>query len=270
MLLNIVLGAIIGRAAGPRPPAHAVGPHGCSPRRRRRLLLEYTSELHAGRRWLPFYYQDEDISAYVPQILYFIDGEQRFDSVHAALAFAKENPHDSNPVRPSSTGDVRQGRGADQPGRRLERRRSRHAVEPGDALRQVGPTRRLVRDDGAEGKQGPRVRPRSDRADDGTDGARARRSGATGSRSGGQQFSFPEVADLYRAQVPGYVDRLTDDEQQREAGLRADTAVGQGRHLARARGRRVPRSWAPFDSVTQVGAVVLPAPDIATTRIRCM
>ena len=27
---------------------------------------------------------------------------------------------------------------------------------------------------------------------------------------------FPEVADLYRAQVPGYVDRLTEDEQQRE------------------------------------------------------
>ena len=27
---------------------------------------------------------------------------------------------------------------------------------------------------------------------------------------------FPQVADLYRAQVPGYVDRLTEEEQQRE------------------------------------------------------
>ena len=74
---------------------HAVGPTDCLPGRRAGCVREYTSELHAGRRWLPFYYQDEDISAYVPQILYFIEGEQRFDSVQAALAFAKENPRDS-------------------------------------------------------------------------------------------------------------------------------------------------------------------------------
>ena len=33
------------------------------------------------------------------------------------------------------------------------------AVEPRDALRQVRPTRRVVRDDGTRGKEGPRVRP---------------------------------------------------------------------------------------------------------------
>ena len=55
-----------------------------------RLRDKYSEDLHAGRRWLPFYYQGEDISAYVPQILYFIEGEQRFDSVDAALAFAKD------------------------------------------------------------------------------------------------------------------------------------------------------------------------------------
>src|SRR5262249_34577845 len=48
-------------------------------------------DLHAGRRWQRFYYQGEDISAYVPQILYFIDAEGRFDSVEEALAFAREH-----------------------------------------------------------------------------------------------------------------------------------------------------------------------------------
>lgn len=43
----------------------------------------------SARRWLQFYYQGEDISPYVPQILYFVESERRCDSVDAALDFAK-------------------------------------------------------------------------------------------------------------------------------------------------------------------------------------
>ncbi|TVZ03768.1 hypothetical protein EAS64_14990 [Trebonia kvetii] len=40
-------------------------------------------------------YQGEDISHYVPQILYVIDSEQRFDSVQAALEFVKQHHHEN-------------------------------------------------------------------------------------------------------------------------------------------------------------------------------
>lgn len=60
-------------------------------RKENQIREKYSTDLHAGRRWLQFYYQGEDISGYIPQILYYIESEGRLDSVDAALALAKSN-----------------------------------------------------------------------------------------------------------------------------------------------------------------------------------
>jgi hypothetical protein len=56
-----------------------------------RLTQKYSGDLHAGRRWTPFYYRGEDISSYVLQLLYVLESEQRYDSVPAALEFVKRH-----------------------------------------------------------------------------------------------------------------------------------------------------------------------------------
>lgn len=73
-------------------------------RKEGRLRRAFSTELQAGRRWQPFQYQGEDVSAYVPQILHLLDtelhpgaddarpgGGPRFHSVAEALAFAKRH-----------------------------------------------------------------------------------------------------------------------------------------------------------------------------------
>ncbi|WP_243057111.1 hypothetical protein [Nocardioides sp. SR21] len=59
-------------------------------RQESRLRRKYSGDLHSGRRWLQFYFDDQDISAYVPQILYFLD-EGRVESVRDGLALAQES-----------------------------------------------------------------------------------------------------------------------------------------------------------------------------------
>lgn len=51
----------------------------------------HEADLNAGYRWLEFYYGGEEISAHVPQVLYFLEADQRFDSVDDALDFAKQS-----------------------------------------------------------------------------------------------------------------------------------------------------------------------------------
>lgn len=51
----------------------------------------HADDLNAGYRWLEFYYRGEDISAHVPQVLYFLEADQRFDSVDDALEFSKQS-----------------------------------------------------------------------------------------------------------------------------------------------------------------------------------
>ena len=53
---------------------------------------------------------------------------------------------------------------------------------------------------------------------------------------------FPAVADLYRAQVPGYMDGMTDERAGAGAGLRGEVALGAGRDLATARRGRLRRT----------------------------
>jgi hypothetical protein len=210
VLLGIVIGVQLGRSLlrsqwGRRRLAH----YEAGLRRR------YASELYAARRWQSFYYEDEDISAYVPQILYFIDAEQRFDSVRAALAFAKDNRHDGSTfawrareafttvagetnVVVVSTVD-RSGMPASRimPFVRSERPavwyvttapegNKVHAFEHGRIAVLTVPT-----------EAGATIS---------SNQVRIRRA----------PLGFSDVAALYRAQVPGYVDRLTEEEQQRE------------------------------------------------------
>jgi hypothetical protein len=56
-----------------------------------RLRSRYADDLNSGRRWLQFYYKDEDIAPYVPQILYFLESDPRFETIDEALAFAKQH-----------------------------------------------------------------------------------------------------------------------------------------------------------------------------------
>ena len=214
LLLTIALGAIMGVLLGRDLMRTPWGARQVA-KKEAKLLLEYASELHAGRRWLPFYYQDEDISAYVPQILYFVDGEQRFDSVHAALAFAKEHPRDNNSFahRALEMFD------------RVARQTSLVIVSSADATGAPSSrAMRFVRSDRPgvwyvttspmgkktfefdRGRVALMTAPTVLGATIGSNRVRIRRA----------ELSFPQVADLYRVQVPGYVDSLTDDEQQRE------------------------------------------------------
>ncbi|GAA1771714.1 hypothetical protein GCM10009795_017190 [Nocardioides hankookensis] len=205
-IIGVFLGLHVLRSAwGRRVRARRVG----------RELKKYTSELHAGRRWQPFYYGDEDIAAYVPQILYFIEGEQRFESVAAALAFAKEHRHDTA---------VFAGRAMELFTEVVE---VSNVVVVSNAEESGRPASRImhfVRSDRphvwyvATAPEGNKVHALD----------RGMISVLTGSMELGWTISsnrvqirraelgFPEVADLYRAQVPGYVDQLTDEEQQRE------------------------------------------------------
>ncbi|WP_256793531.1 pyridoxamine 5'-phosphate oxidase family protein [Terrabacter sp. Ter38] len=214
MLLNVILGAILGVQLG-RSLLRMKWGHRLLARKEGRLRSEYASELHAGRRWRPFYYQDEDISPYVPQILYFIEGEQRFDSVHAALAFAKEHPH----------------RGTTSPSRVLAMfnkvAAQTNLVVVSSADEAGTPSSRLMRFVRSDrpGVWYITTAPHGNKAHAFDTGRIAlvtppTESGATIGSNRVQvrraEVPFPQVAHLYRAQVPGYVDRLTQDEQQRE------------------------------------------------------
>ncbi|MBA2956185.1 hypothetical protein GON03_17735 [Nocardioides sp. MAH-18] len=180
-----------------------------------RLREKYSGDLHAGRRWLQFYYRGEDISAYVPQILYFIESEGRFDSVAAALAFAQERRHESavfaararerfndvaaqtNTVILSSTDEM------GHPSSRTMR--FVRTDRPGVWLVTTAPEGPKVHElDG--GKVALVTLPTESGAAISTNRLRIRRS----------TLSFTDVVELYRAQVPGYVDGMSEAEQERE------------------------------------------------------
>ena len=67
-----------------------------------RLNQKHSGDLHAGRKWQQFYYGNEDISVYVPQILYLLENDERFGSVDDALGYAKA--HSLESAGPGSRG----------------------------------------------------------------------------------------------------------------------------------------------------------------------
>jgi hypothetical protein len=184
-------------------------------REERRLRRRYSGDLHAGRRWLPFYYRDEEISAYVPQILYFIESEQRFDSIAAALTFAKDNR------RASTTFAARARKMFDAVAAETNLVVLSSTDETGHPSSRM---MRFVKSDQpgvwyvTMAPEGPKVHEldlgRVALVTTPTD------SGATISSNRVEiervGMTFPAVAALYRDQVPGYVDGMTEEQQERE------------------------------------------------------
>jgi hypothetical protein len=60
-----------------------------------RLNEKHSGDLHAGRKWQQFYYRHEDISVYIPQILYLLENDERFGSVDDALAYVQAHTQES-------------------------------------------------------------------------------------------------------------------------------------------------------------------------------
>jgi hypothetical protein len=231
MVANIVLGALLGVLLGQHLLRTRRG-QSLVARKAAAIGQKYTSELHAGRRWLRFYYEGEDISAYVPQILYFIESEGRFDSVHDALAYAKDNRQHSATI--------------DQ--RALDRFNSIAAQTSlvGVATTDEAGTpsirpMRFVKSD-RPGVWYVTTAPEANKVPQLDRGRIAlltqpTETGETISSNRVQVKRVPEgfsaVADLYVAQAPGYVDGLTDAEKQREVvyeltlqSAKIDTWVG--------------------------------------------
>ena len=214
LLVDIVLGAIIGVQVGRALLRGRWGKVQIA-KKEQQLYDKYTSELHAGRRWLQFYYGEENISEYVPQILYFIEGEGRFDSVADALAFAKQNRRTSDPfasralarfTKVASESTVVVVSSADDDGRPTSRvMRFVKSDRPGVWYVTTAPEGHKVHEFD-QGRIALITSPTDAGATISSNRVRIRRAAV----------SFPEIAHLYREQVPGYVDRLTDDDQQRE------------------------------------------------------
>lgn len=190
-----------------------------------RLREKFRTDLDTGRRWIRFFHRGEDISAYVPQILYFIEGEGRFDSVEEAVAFVHLHAPESagfeaqalsfftdiaaqtNAVVVSSTDS------AGHPSSRVMR--FVKSDRPGVWFVTTSP-------------EGPKVRefdrgivavvtvPTEDGATISSNRVRIRRAGVP----------FSHVAELYRSQVPGYADGMAEDELDHELvyEIRLDSA----------------------------------------------
>lgn len=215
IVLDMILGAIIGSLLAQRLLRTRFGERLIA-RQEARLVQRYATELHAGRRWRHFYYRGEDISGFVPQVLHFLDGEHRFDSIDEALAFAREHRHNGDPFA------------------------SRALAKFNEV---AGETNLLVvsSTDGAGGPPASQVmrfakadRPGVWYVTTAPEGLQSRdllqgevavlaasvHSGSTISSNSVRirrlPSGFPAVIELYRTQVPGYVDRLTEDDQQRE------------------------------------------------------
>ncbi|MDF1604128.1 hypothetical protein [Nocardioides sp. YIM 152315] len=180
-----------------------------------RLRQKYSGDLHSGRRWLQFYYQGEDISAYVPQVLYFIEGERRFDSVDAALAFAKDSRRESHAfaARALETFNEVAARtntlvvaSTDETGRPSSRiMRFVRSERPGVWFVTAAPDGPKVHEFDL-GRIALVTQPTESGATISSNRVRIERAGVP----------FGAVAGLYRAQVPGYADGMTETEQQRE------------------------------------------------------
>ncbi|SEI80910.1 hypothetical protein [Demequina mangrovi] len=181
----------------------------------RALLRKYAGDLHSGRRWLHFYYRDEDISAYIPQILTFLE-TGRCGSVGDALALAQESAREKGSLfaerahalfaevaGQTNTVIVSNATEAGEPSSRIMRfvRTERPGVwYVTTAPQGVTPT------EYAPGQVALVTSPTPDGATITSTDVRIRRAG----------IPFSDVAALYDAQVPGYTDGMTEDEQSYE------------------------------------------------------
>jgi len=184
-------------------------------KRERALRKRYAQELNNGRRWLQFYYKGEDIAPYVPQVLYFLESDQRFNTIDEALAFAKENRPENSLL-------------AAQAAKAFEKVASETNLL---VLSSVGgngvPSSRLMRFV-KSGRPGvwyvstPAEGPKVSEFDEGavavvtfpTEDGETLNSNRIDIRRA--PFALDKIADLYEEQVPGYLDGVSEAEQQRE------------------------------------------------------
>jgi hypothetical protein len=187
-------------------------------RKESRLRDKYSEDLHSGRRWLQFYYRGEDISAYVPQILYFLEADPRFDTVDAALAFVKERRRDSPAQAAFAAQALRQFEDVAAQVNQLIMSSSDDAGRPSSRFMRFVKTDRPGVWYVTTAPEGPKV-PELDRGQVAVltsptpAGATISSNRVHISRA---PHPFPAIADLYRTQVPGYMDGMTDEEKDRE------------------------------------------------------
>ena len=180
-----------------------------------RVREKYSTELNAGRRWHQFYYQDEDIAPYVPQVLYFLEADQRFDSVDDALAFAKQSQRESPFLAAQALKrfeDVAAAANSavissiDRTGRPSGRMmRFVTSARPGVWYVTTAPEGPKVREFD-QGRVAVVTVPTQSGAMISSNRVVIRRA----------DLRLADVADLYRAQVPGYLDGMTEGERARE------------------------------------------------------
>ena len=206
-----VVGLVLGSMAG------ALWWHTSPGRRqlkRRSELLEqkYSGDLHAGRRWQQFYYQGEDISSYIPQVLYLLEGQHSYASIDEALAFAKENSYQSERFRKrglklfnevAAETDLIVLSTTDENGQPSSRfMRFVRTETPGIWYVTSAPDAPKVHEFD-RGAVALITAPNESGATISSNHARLRRAGK----------SFLEVADLYRAQIPRYLEGMTPEDQ---------------------------------------------------------
>lgn len=197
--------ALLGTGAGKRHLAA----------REARSRARHATDLHAGRRWLQFYFHGEEISAYIPQILYFYGSRPQLDSVAATLAFVKAGHRQEDPFTDRAIARFADVAGqtnlltlstADASGHPSARIMSFvRAGEPGVWFVTTAPEapKAAELDRGAVALV---TLPTPGGATISSNRVAVRRLGAALSR----------VADLYRDQSPGYLDELSAEEQAAE------------------------------------------------------
>jgi hypothetical protein len=213
-ILLALVGAVVGTLLGEALLSTAPGRRLLA-REQFKLNRKYSGDLHAGRRWMQFFYRDEDISCYVPQILYVLDSERRFDSVPEALAFVKRHHHENTQAQAHA---LRQFNA-------IVARTNLMVVSSVNAQGQSSiRAMRFVRTDRpgvwyvTSAPNTPKVHefdkghvalmtaPADDGSTISSKRVRIRRAEKT----------FMDIAGLYRAQVPGYLDGMTDEDQELE------------------------------------------------------
>jgi hypothetical protein len=212
-VVNAVVGLALGAVLAQSLLRTARG-HQLLARRQARLRERYHADLHTGRRWLPFEYRGEDISAYVSQLLHLLEGGGRFDSVQEALDFVRQHGGQARPSdRALKTFSVVAAESNELVVSSVDASgepSSRHMY----FVRSAQPGVWYV----ATAPEGPKV----EQFDRGRVAVATFPTGSGATISSNRvairraELGFPEVAGLYRAQVPGFVDGLTEDEQRHE------------------------------------------------------
>lgn len=61
-------------------------------RYRRRIVKRYTEALSVSNRWLQFYYYQREISHIIPQILYYLEANPALETIDDAIAYIDSQP----------------------------------------------------------------------------------------------------------------------------------------------------------------------------------